>query len=848
MQKKELATEVSLVALSVWILSLTAYYCVSAPWHSFLSSLRPDTNQLISEALKFHWVPVFLSRLPYVFYVLILNFVALLTGNRILRLLKACPEFNSGSIDSKIERIIFSIPLGWGIYSIGIFYLGISGLLYKEAVYLFLTLLGILSILEVKRFFEPHHPIHLPHGESPPEADLGEIKVRGFKLDKTDLVFLPIIIIIITYQFVISFSLTPSAVVYHMALPKLYIKHHALVHIPGFFHSTLPAHTDMLYLLGLITSGETLSKLFSLSISLMFLIALLFVGTKYFSKGAGYLAVVIMMLSVPSFSTLFSEPYVDIAFGLFSLLGVYVFFMWVEKRRVRQAHPERSRRDGYLYLAIIYCALAAATKTPGLFFVLLFFAGFLVFVKKDRQFLKKLVRCILLMGITALPWYIRSWWLTGDPVFPSFYNYLGGRYWNEYSNNCFWEYLSLPEFGGVKGFSDFIRINKALFSSSPQDINNSLSPIIIIFLMPALITLRNWNRIIRYFFFITLGYYIFFIFTSPQSRFFYAGLAILGIIVAHFIKTVWTKYSLIRIPIILCIVALSITSFFASVKWNEGSFFAGLGVLDQRRFLNESPHCRVSTWIKENLPEDSKILSWIMWGYFMDREYVGVDPARQGVLDFGGINDATTFLKSIKELGITHLLYDHSVTFERPFTKRVKGLLDRCVSELLENGKIALMKKIDNCAIYSVAVAPNYFILDDSTIKFYDESQRRYLAIGWSSTEAWGTWSEGKESLIILNFREPKDYIMLINATGFSIPGKQQSVKIYLDDKFLGEHTFTHPTTYFESLEMKIPSAYIREGNQRIKFVYGFTGSPAEHGMGSDIRQLAMGVSSIEFK
>ncbi|MGR3310828.1 MAG: hypothetical protein ACUZ77_08630, partial [Candidatus Brocadiales bacterium] len=112
----------------------------------------------------------------------------------------------------------------------------------------------------------------------------------------------------------------------------------------------------------------------------------------------------------------------------------------------------------------------------------------------------------------------------------------------------------------------------------------------------------------------------------------------------------------------------------------------------------------------------------------------------------------------------------------------------------------------------------------------------------------WGTWSEGEESFIILNFGEPKDYTMRIKATGFSVPGKQQSVRIYLDNNLLGEHTFTQSTTYFEEFEMKIPSAYIKEGNQQIRFVYGFTGSPAEYGMGADVRQLAMGVSSIEFK
>jgi hypothetical protein len=626
-------------------------------------------------ALKFHWISVFLVWLPYVFYALILNFIALLMGNRILRWLKV-------ESDSKIEKIIFSLPLGWGIYSIGVFCLGISGLLYKEAVYCFLVLLGVLSILEIERFFREWKVLS---------------STSRFKLDRIDLVFLPVIIIFLALQFVISFSPLTSGdpVIYHMALPKLYIRHHALTHAPGFFYSTLPAHTEMLYLLGLITSGETLSKLFSFSISSMFLVSIFFIGNKCFSKGTGYLATIIMMLSGPVFYFTFSEPYVDTALGLSALLGIYSFFIWIEARKV-----------GYLYLSAICCALAASTKIHGLFFVLLFFVGFLATVKMDKLFTKKLAWCILAVSIIALPWYIRSWWLTGDPVFPFLYDYLGASAsggWNKYSNECFTAHHSHPIMKGAKGFSDFIRLTKNLFFSAtlPKDLwtSGNLKIFTLIFLIPAFITLRNWNRVTRYLFFVALAYYFFVIFTSPQIRFFFVGFAILALIVAHFIKTVWTKYKLTRIPIVLCIVSIFM-SFFGIYGIAESQFFAGLGVLDKKQFLDETPRYGVFKWVNGILPQDSKILTWRMEGYHLEREYVRVNPAFQGVLDFGIINDAPTFLKSIKKLEITHLLYDHGISF-RPYG-RLKVFLNKCLTELREDGRVAVIKRIGSCIIYSV--------------------------------------------------------------------------------------------------------------------------------------------------
>ncbi|HHT9126248.1 MAG TPA: ArnT family glycosyltransferase [Candidatus Brocadiia bacterium] len=680
------------MVFSVWILSLTICYCFDAPWLSFFN-WRPDAKQLVADTLKFHWVPVFLPRLSNLFYVLIFNFIATLTGNRILRWLRV-------DFDSRINKIIFSIPLGWGVYSLGIFYLGISRLLYKEAVYLFLTLLGVLSILEIKKVGATRlRRMVAQNGAGARPAPTFSPSLP-YKIDKTDLVFLPVIIIFLIVQLVTSFSPVVSAdpLIYHMALPKLYIKHHALVHFPGFLFSTLPAHTEMLYLLGLITSGETLSKLFSFSISSMFLITIFSIGAKYFSKKVGYLAVVVMItvqFAFP-FSSCFSEPWIDVALGLFSLLGVYAFFVWIEERRVRQAHPEHSRREGYLYLSIICCALASATKIQGLFFVSLFFVGLLVTVKMDRHFLKKLVWCILLVGIVALPWYIRSWWLTNDPVFPFFYDYVGARHWNNCSNECFRAFLSQAQWRGAKCFNDFIKINKELLSST-----YSLSPIVGIFLMPALTTLWQGNRFIRRFFCVAIAYYIFFIFTSPQWRFFYVGFAMLSIIVAYFITIAWTKYSLTRLPIILCMVVLSIASFSISIKWVVSPFFTGLGVLDQRQFLNECSENRIAVWINDNLPQDAKVLSWRLdVSYYLNRDYMEVNPAFQSVLNFDKINNTLTFLKSIKELGITHLLYDYA--HDEVFTHKIKEFLDKCLLELLESGKITLLKQVDSYAVYSV--------------------------------------------------------------------------------------------------------------------------------------------------
>lgn len=44
-----------------------------------------------------------------------------------------------------------------------------------------------------------------------------------------------------------------------------------------------------------------------------------------------------------------------------------------------------------------------------------------------------LLRAGLVALVTAIPWWGRAWWLTGNPVYPLGYRWIGGRYWDDAS-------------------------------------------------------------------------------------------------------------------------------------------------------------------------------------------------------------------------------------------------------------------------------------------------------------------------------------------------------------------------------------------------------------------------------
>ncbi|HLG29884.1 MAG TPA: hypothetical protein VI387_06690, partial [Candidatus Brocadiales bacterium] len=135
----------------------------------------------------------------------------------------------------------------------------------------------------------------------------------------------------------------------------------------------------------------------------------------------------------------------------------------------------------------------------------------------------------------------------------------------------------------------------------------------------------------------------------------------------------------------------------------------------------------------------------------------------------------------------------------------------------------------------------------NNPINFKDNSSRKYLRRGWSQTESYGTWAEGKESVMVVNFEETSDSLMRIKATPYTVSDKRQAIKMFVNDEFIGEHTFTKPFLQWETFEVRIPAKCLRPGTTRIKFIYSYAISPKETNRGPDIRKLAVAFETIEF-
>jgi hypothetical protein len=657
------------IILFIWIVGLTVYYWQTLRLND-VPALVFNSFNLVLNAVKNAQFPG--VNVLNLFLIIALNLIAILTGYRILRWLRV-------GFDSNIGKIVFSVSIGWAVYSMGVFYLGIFHVLFKWVIYGFIGSLGILSIFEARNFLDDWKRLNA----------IGK-KGGRTRVSKADWVFLPIISVFLFIPFITSFSPVSSsdAIMYHMALPKVYLMKHALVHMQGNWYSTLPASTEMLYLLGMAVSNDTLSKLFSLSITAMFFLSMFYAGTRYFTKSVGYLGIIVFLTINRGF-LFYSAPLVDISLTLYSLIGIFAFLNWLE-----------TRNDPWLYLSALCCGLAASIKFHGLLFICLFLLGFFIMVEKDSRFLKRLLWCAIPAGIASLPWYVRSWVLTGNPLFPFFRGMFGGTSWSTSTTETFQQaYLHTGFFSKLMDFPIFT--GGTFFPGKAEW--HTIPLIFLMFLIPTLIMFKQWNRWVKFLLIAGFIQYTFTFFSAPNLRFMFPFFALLSLVVGYTVSALFEKYKLLRVPIIASVTIFVAIGLVKGYRMNEIPFFVGLGTIKKDEFLTKTRRglydYDITTWANKHLPKtSSKILSWKQHNYYLDVDYLSAVQTL-GPFDFSKIRDADSFHKYIQSYGITHLLYSNYSWTREGETEQI---LTNWVKELAQTGKIKLLKRGNTAAIFAL--------------------------------------------------------------------------------------------------------------------------------------------------
>lgn len=500
-----------------------------------------------------------------------------------------------------------------------------------------------------------------------------------------------------------------DALIHHLAIPKLWIRHGGWFETPWAEFSYFPMNVDLLYLVPLAFGNDVMPAF----IHMLFGWGTGYLVYRYLCDHEGRawgLLGLLVFASTPMVIRLSVTAYVDLGLVFFTTASVLAYLHW--------------RVDGYgeakwLILSAACMGLAAGTKYNA-FISWIFLNGAVCFLyARDTGKQLQAVRWGGLFFLVALavvsPWLIKNLILKGNPVYPL----MDGLFTFIHGGREPAAFLTTADMNSG-GFS-FIRNRMGVYGEeawqilllpvriffegrdhSPQHFDGVLNPLFALSIPFAFWGTRKGHRL----FFLSL---IVFVFTVSvltadlRIRYilpilpFAAILAVLGIRNA----VDWLQRRLNRAPIAAAgAVMAGVSLLMAANLFYLGSLFADvrplpfiLGQETRDAFLSRQVGSYPAVaFINRTLPEDAVVyLLYVSGrGYYVDREYLHHVGMETGIVKAIGREsvDTDTLSAFLKSLGGTHLLVQ-----ERLLVKAiVDNLPEEAVGPVLEKLAHCLVK------------------------------------------------------------------------------------------------------------------------------------------------------------
>ncbi|MES2463736.1 MAG: glycosyltransferase family 39 protein, partial [Armatimonadota bacterium] len=280
-----------------------------------------------------------------------------------------------------------------------------------------------------------------------------------------------------------------------------------------------------------------------------------------FGRSVGVLAA-LLVASTPIVLWESTIAYIDLSTALFTWLSLYALINAAQAATLPDS--EEKHNISWLLVSAIMMGFALGTKLTVLAFWGMLLLGVLGWhVATTRQWAKEtLPHAALWAGVSllvGLPWYLKTWFYTGSPVYPFFYNLFGGRYWNAENAALYagdqgrfgvgktpvdlllgpWratmeQMTVIEQMAAQKTERLFIFTEYTAFGLSPA--------LLALFLaVPLLLGKRRLSAASAYLSLFALGVYIFWFFLMQQTRYLIPAIPALAVVGAEALMHAWEE-------------------------------------------------------------------------------------------------------------------------------------------------------------------------------------------------------------------------------------------------------------------------------------------------------------------
>jgi hypothetical protein len=452
-----------------------------------------------------------------------------------------------------IERACFSMPIGLFVLGMATFALGMIGGLYQAIFYL-LYALGIIC--------------YAPRWIRNISMRIGCNVGPGDRVAWFLLVLLGILLVV-----GVLYTLTPptqsDGLSYHLAAPQEYLKMHRIQYLELNARSNFPFLIEMLFMLGMIMSGDILAKLFHFSMLCLTGLLLACFWKRFLEQPDGAangpeikfqrldfhtLLVPAIFVTTPAAFILSCWSFVDLGVTLYFVGLIYSLCLWA-----------RFRSTPYLILCGIMGGAALGTKYTMLAFVILGTVLIALTPCKDgqprRAGWKEGLAALAIALLLGSPWYIKNAAYTGNPVYPLAYGLFDGKDWTEANAHFYAAKMAEKGFGTT--IPDLLRSpwDAAFYwlkfeAFNPGVLYLLFLPLAVVLLPVACVRAPEHTRAtLLYLIIFALVYYLVWFFTYQSNRFLLPFFALLSPLIVFIIKEIRAGSALLA-QIVLSVVLI----------------------------------------------------------------------------------------------------------------------------------------------------------------------------------------------------------------------------------------------------------------------------------------------------
>jgi hypothetical protein len=544
--------------------------------------------------------------------------------------------------NSRGEGLFLSAGIGLTISGYAVFLLGVTGSLETSGICLLLISLALISVTGWLR------PLR-----TAPAASVGRSVWERLAA------VLLVILLFAGFFLVLTPEMGKDALIYHLAVPKLYLLHHGFYFIPGNIFAGYPLLGEMHYLLALFLQNDILAKAMNYAVLCGILLGIgLF--TRFLLQEHVFPALsMLIFLSIPSVFAVSHMAYNDLFVTFFTLAAFYSFLRWSEQGMTV-----------WLILCGVFSGSAAACKYTALLLTPLGCLGILWYASRRQgktvQALRLLALYIATAFIAGSPFYLKNWLMTGNPFYPFFYGIFGGRGWDGDQARLY--DLFIQNLGMGRSILDYLLLpwNVSLRAKmdSPQ-FDGVLGPIFLLTL-PFLAGIRRWETPVRLLLIYVLLTFLFWASSAQQIRYLIPLFPLLAIVSGAILTRYRNRKTIFGLLVLIIAGSLLLNSYhilrdFLKVRPLD----VAIGFESRDEFLARMiPPYPMYRFINRQLPPESRVFLIYMKNYtFLCKRDCYADAmfethTLQKILRLS--SSPAQILDFLKGDGFTHLLYDET--------------------------------------------------------------------------------------------------------------------------------------------------------------------------------------------